>query len=96
MYTVYESKLNRKDGEPIIERTVNREDAKTFSFEAEGGKEKIAFSKNCTFRNRSDAEKQNEILETMGRSAAVEFANKIQDREPKQGSKKMTECAGTR
>jgi hypothetical protein len=96
MYTVYESKLNRKDGEPIIERTVNREDAKNFSFAAEGDKEQIAYSKSCTFRNRSDAEKQNEILATMGRTAAVEFAKTIENREAKKGPKKMTACAGTR
>jgi hypothetical protein len=96
MYTVYESKLNRNDGEPIIDRTVNREDAKNFLFGAEDAKEQTAYSKCCTFRDRSDAEKQNEILATVGRSAAIEFAKRIQNRESKKSSKQMTASAGAR
>ncbi len=80
MYTVYESKLNRKDGEPVIERMVQREDERSFWAGADRA-EPTGYNKTCTFRNRADAEKQNELLAAKGRKAALEFAKMIQERD---------------
>ena len=82
MFPVYESKLNRATGEPIITRMVQREDEMNYISEPDGT-EQTSFSKSSTFRNRADAEKQNEILATKGRKAAVEFAKAIQERDSK-------------
>jgi hypothetical protein len=88
MFTVFESKLNRKGGEPVISRTVYREDETSFIIEGDGT-EQTSFSKSSTFRDRADADKQNEILAAKGRKAAIEFAKTIQDREANTASKEM-------
>ncbi len=82
MYTVYESKFNRDNGEPVIERMVQREDERRF-WVGEDGAEPTGYSKTSTFRNRADAEKQNEVLAAKGRKAAIEFAKAVQERESK-------------
>jgi hypothetical protein len=85
MFPVYESKLNRTTGEPIITRMVQREDETNY-FSEPAGAEQNRFSKSSTFRTRADAEKQNEILATKGRKAAIAFAKAIQERESKTAS----------
>ena len=85
MFPVYESKLNRATGEPIITRMVQREDETNYFSEPDGA-EQNRFSKSSTFRTRADAEKQNEILATKGRKAAMAFAKGIQERESKTAS----------
>jgi hypothetical protein len=89
MFTVYESKLNRDGGEPIVTRMVQREDETNFWAEGDGT-EQASYSKTSTFRNQTDAEKQNAILESKGRKAALEFAKTIQQREIKQRDTKST------
>jgi hypothetical protein len=86
MFTVYESRLNRDGGEPVITRMACREDATNFWIGGEGT-EQTSYSKTSTFRNQADAEKQNEILAARGRKAALEFAKAIQNREAKTASK---------
>jgi hypothetical protein len=85
MFPVYESKLNRTTGEPIITRMVQREDETNYVSEPDGA-EQTCFSKSSTFRNRADAEKQNEVLASKGRNAAIAFAKAIQERESKTAS----------
>jgi len=94
MFTVYESKLNRDGGEPIMTRMVQREDETNFWAEGDGT-ERSSYSKNSTFRNRADAEKQNTILESKGPQAAIEFAKSIQQREIKQGDTKQRKAKST-
>ncbi|HEY2149141.1 MAG TPA: hypothetical protein VGH32_14470 [Pirellulales bacterium] len=89
MFTVYESKLNRDVGEPIVTRMVQREDETNFWAEGDGT-EQGSYSKTSTFRNQADAEKQNAILVSKGRKAALEFAKTIQQRETKQRDAKST------
>ena len=85
MYTVYESKLNRENGEPVIERMVQREDERSFWGGADRA-EPTGYRKTSTFRNRADAEKQNELLAAKGRKAALEFAKAVQERDSKTAS----------